>query len=83
MKNVLLFLLVTIACMSCHKSDIAPPDGEMYFPTTTESEWESIDINSLDWNADALENLYTYLEINGTRSFIVLKDWWFYWPLFV
>ena len=45
----------------------------LYFPPTTDV-WETTDPASLNWNTDSLESMYTSLETNGTRAFIVLQD---------
>lgn len=54
--------------------DSLTPEDELYFPPTNGSEWESIDLNSLDWKESELENLYNHLSTNNTRAFIVLKN---------
>lgn len=78
MKNTFLFLIGILACLSCDNTEMIPDDKaaeeELYFPPNNGNNWESIDFNSLNWNENALENLYTYLEDNKTRAFIVLKD---------
>lgn len=52
----------------------APSDGNLYFPPIGESDWESISLNTLNWNESALQTLRKVLEDNGTRGFIVLKN---------
>jgi len=46
----------------------------MYFPPTDSDTWETADLTALNWNEDKLEALYTSLEENDTRAFIILKD---------
>jgi CubicO group peptidase (beta-lactamase class C family) len=37
-------------------------------------EWDTTSASSLSWNTDSITSLYTNLQTNGTRAFIVLKD---------
>lgn len=78
MKNAVLFLIGIITCFSCDNTDMISddkePEDDLYFPPNSGNEWETIDFNALDWNENALDDLYTYLESNDTRAFIVLKD---------
>lgn len=62
--------------LSCNEKDVLPEEqeNELYFPPGQSDNWESTPINTLGWDDLALENLYTYLEDNKTRAFIVLKD---------
>ena len=45
-----------------------------YFPPTTGTTWETVEPSSLGWCEDQLPPLLQYLENNGTKAFIVLKD---------
>ena len=78
MKNlypILLFITILVSCNSSDdSSDIIPPESEIYFPPTSGTEWETIDLSSLNWNESELDNLYDYLLTNDTRAFIVLKN---------
>ncbi|MBT3174233.1 MAG: serine hydrolase [Lentimicrobiaceae bacterium] len=77
MKLLFSFVLTIIIFISCSKSDTSKsvnPNSKLYFPLNDGSEWETIDFLSLDWNDNALPNLYDHLETNGTRAFIVLKS---------
>lgn len=63
--------------MSCSNDDVQLDDQStqnLYFPPIESDEWESMDINTLDWNEDSLEELYSYLQDNNTRAFIILKN---------
>ena len=70
--NFLLFLLLA-ACWSCSKDDNDNQPG-LYYPPVASGEWETTDPAALGWNISLLPQLYTMLETNGTRAFIVLKD---------
>ena len=46
----------------------------LYFPPLNSDSWETVDPGSLDWCESSLEEMYDYLENNGTKSFLILKD---------
>jgi CubicO group peptidase (beta-lactamase class C family) len=46
----------------------------LYFPPLTGSQWDTLSASSLGWNTTALGPLYSFLDSNNTRAFIVLKD---------
>lgn len=78
MKVLLLSLSIITLLSSCVNNDDSSGeediDTEMYFPPIGSDNWETIDINSLGWQTDELDNLYSYLEDHGTRAFIILKN---------
>ncbi|WP_139959350.1 serine hydrolase domain-containing protein [Flavicella sediminum] len=79
MKNRIALLLFLSVFFACSKSEnlpdqTTPAETSLYFPPTNDTQWETIDINSLNWNTSELENLYNYLLTNDTRAFIVLKE---------
>ena len=45
-----------------------------YPPTSTTATWETIAPSSLGWCQTRIDNLYTFLEQQNTKGFIVLKD---------
>jgi len=45
-----------------------------YPPTSPTAAWETIDPTSLGWCQTRIDNLYTFLEQENTKGFIVLKD---------
>ena len=54
---------------------IAPVPLDTYFPPITRTdEWDTISMETLGWNENQVDNLYTYLEDNNTDAFIILKD---------
>lgn len=46
----------------------------LYFPPLTGEAWETIDPASLGWCQEGIDSLYTLLEDNHTKAFILLKD---------
>ena len=46
----------------------------LYFPPIDTDTWNTISPKELNWNTNELDALYTYLESNDTRAFIILKD---------
>ena len=46
----------------------------LYFPQTTGSTWETIELISLGWCTESLDALYSYLDQEASKAFIVLKD---------
>ena len=73
---ILMVGLVVALFFSCDENAVLPQNqpNELYFPPTHTGDWESISIDFLDWDDEALENLYSFLKDNKTRAFIVLKD---------
>lgn len=61
------FLLAVAACSAA----AAQP---LYFPPLTGSTWESVSPASLGWCEDRLDTLYTYLEDENTKAFLILQD---------
>lgn len=85
-KTILLFstifLIFTISCDN-QENNPAPvgnqnpepkPTEEMYFPPIGSDEWAILDADSMGWDTDKISELSNFLEQNGTRAFIVLKD---------
>jgi CubicO group peptidase (beta-lactamase class C family) len=72
-----LLLIVTLALLSCSKSDPGdelPAENGLYFPPISSNEWATTAPEELGWNTDSLEALYSFLAVNGTRAFLILKD---------
>jgi len=46
----------------------------IYFPPTTGNTWETISPQSLNWCQNKIDSLYSYLDDNNTKAFILLKD---------
>ncbi len=66
MKFALLFLL-TILSPSFTNSQ------NLYFPPILGDEWETLDPNELNWCDENIADLYSFLEAENTKAFIVLK----------
>jgi CubicO group peptidase (beta-lactamase class C family) len=46
----------------------------LYFPPTTGNVWDTISPQSLQWCQPGIDSLYSFLESNNTKAFILLKD---------
>jgi CubicO group peptidase (beta-lactamase class C family) len=46
----------------------------LYFPPTSGNNWDSISPQSLNWCQSKIDSLYSFLETNNTKAFILLKD---------
>lgn len=51
-----------------------PPEEGLYFPPLNSEEWETVSLEELEWNSNAEQPLYDFLEANKTEAFILLKD---------
>lgn len=70
-----LVVFALFAAISCGKDpDAAPGDESLYFPPTTSSVWATSTPTEQKWDETALSSLYTYLQEQNTRAFIILKD---------
>ncbi len=79
MKPLLTFILISVIWFtSCRKEEPIIEDPiekiSLYFPEPNSSKWETTTLDSLGWNEEATTQLYSFLENNGTRAFILLKD---------
>jgi len=48
--------------------------AQLYFPPLTGDNWETRDPEDLNWCPSKIDSLYSYLESQSTKAFIVLKD---------
>jgi CubicO group peptidase (beta-lactamase class C family) len=48
--------------------------GQLYFPPSTGTVWDTISPSQLNWCPEKITALYDYLESTNTKSFMVLKD---------
>jgi CubicO group peptidase (beta-lactamase class C family) len=71
-KSLLLVLLVI--CMDSCSKDKSTVEKDLYFPPVSSQEWETVTPASLGWNDDQIPALFSLLETNGTKAFILLKD---------
>ncbi|WP_108801646.1 serine hydrolase [Aquimarina sp. Aq107] len=51
-----------------------PNQDELYFPPINSEEWENTSIQDLEWNINAEQPLYDFLEEKNTKAFIILKN---------
>jgi len=68
-----LAILLSLWCCSPEEEDIKDTTS-MYFPPISSDSWETVTPESLGWNTASIPDLYTFLESNGTRAFIILCD---------
>jgi CubicO group peptidase (beta-lactamase class C family) len=76
MKYLYFFLVIGLF-ISCQKDDpeIEDPIEEIkYFPPLSGSDWSTIDTDSLGWNAEAMEELKSFMVETKSRAIIILKD---------
>jgi CubicO group peptidase (beta-lactamase class C family) len=70
MKKLFLLLLLTLFSFSNY--NYAQP---LYFPPiSSTATWETTDPATLEWCPERINNLYTFLEQENTKGFIILKD---------
>jgi hypothetical protein len=67
-----LFLLLLLTLLSFSNYNYAQP---LYFPPiSSTANWETTDPATLEWCPERINNLYTFLEQENTKGFIILKD---------
>ena len=78
MKYLVLFAITFVLLTSCKKEDVPDPSilqkPSLYFPPVGSVEWATTSPESLGWNTGNLPALYSFLEAEGSRAFLVLKD---------
>ena len=47
---------------------------ELYFPPNGSSQWQKASPSSLNYCKPEIDSLYSYLEKNNTKGFILLKE---------
>jgi CubicO group peptidase (beta-lactamase class C family) len=70
MKKLLLILCLVLFLLP----NVIKSQPLYYPPTSTTATWETIAPSSLGWCQTRIDNLYTFLEQQNTKGFIVLKD---------
>ncbi|WP_163709721.1 serine hydrolase domain-containing protein [Mangrovibacterium lignilyticum] len=76
MTRLFSFVLILLV-ISCGKDSEDPMENSsagLYFPPINSSTWETAAPGSQGWDETALTDLYTYLEEQNTRAFIILKN---------
>ncbi|MBK6265382.1 serine hydrolase [Marivirga sp. S37H4] len=76
MKTLVYFLVLLLSISGCSKNDdgILPITDSMYFPSTTNNDWETKSISSLGWNQSAIQPLKDFLAQKNTKSFMILVN---------
>ncbi|MEN0047154.1 MAG: serine hydrolase domain-containing protein [Bacteroidota bacterium] len=78
MTRLFLWAIFISLLLSCDTTEDLPPvdiaNDDLYFPPISNNNWETSTPEELDWETEKLEDLYSFLEDNGTRAFIILKD---------
>ncbi len=77
MKYFTIFLLLLLSISSCTENDdvVQPiPSESMYFPSNTNSTWETKTLSSLGWNQNAVQPLKDFLIQKNTKSFMILVN---------
>ena len=76
MHKTLLLLLLIMVVSGCHSDggEIEPIGDSPYFPSTTNSVWETTSISSLGWNPSALQPLKDFLAQKNSKAFMILVD---------
>ena len=49
-------------------------EEQMYFPSNHDDNWETKSLSDLGWNANATQELESFLEQNNTKSFMILVN---------
>jgi len=77
MKISIVFLPIFLLFISCRKVDSpvpTNPDTSMYFPSNSNTTWETTNPSALGWSKNAMAELKTYLAAKNTKSFIILVN---------
>jgi len=71
-----IFLIIIVSFLSCSKGsdNQPPPNNTMYFPSSTDTGWETKSIASLGWNESAVQPLKDYLNQKHSKSFMILVN---------
>lgn len=79
MKPLIYCILAAFClCYSCSSNEpITEPeqtDGDLYFPPINSDTWETKSISDLGWDESKLQPLLGFLEINNSKSFMILHE---------
>lgn len=76
MKRVKFILLLFLPLLACNKKEDVPVvmNESMYFPSNTDTLWETKTLTSMGWNQAAVEELKTYLVEKHSKSFMILVN---------
>jgi CubicO group peptidase (beta-lactamase class C family) len=71
------FLLLLPVFLGCNRNDeeVQPlPNESMYFPSNTDSSWETISFSNLNWKESEVQPLKDFLIEENTKSFMILVN---------
>jgi len=60
--------------LACSLIFVFSSHAQLYFPPLSGNTWETLDPSALNWCPSKIDSLYSYLEEQDTKAFIVLKD---------
>ncbi|MEY3126358.1 MAG: hypothetical protein RL273_487, partial [Bacteroidota bacterium] len=67
MRQYILSFLFLIASRFCFSQ-------ALYFPPNTGNNWDTLSPSALNWCPTKIDSLYAFLDLNNTKSFILLKN---------
>ena len=75
MKHFIFLLLLSLSFVGCNKEEPQPnSSASMYFPSNTDTAWETKAMTDLGWNQAAVQPLKDYLIQKHTKSFMILVN---------
>lgn len=78
MKHTFYMMCIVMLLLNCASEnnpiDEVPISDDLYFPPLNSNNWQTQTISELEWNEAALQPLLNYVEIKGTKAFLVLKN---------
>lgn len=73
MKKIVFLTFLVFLFIACSKDDEQVVDT-LYFPPNSSHVWETKSVSELNWNTNNMQQLYDYLELKNTKSFIILYN---------
>ncbi len=77
MKYIKYLLILSLPIAGCNNNDDETQQSlseSMYFPSNTETDWETKSLSSLGWNEGTVQPLKDYLIQKHTKSFMILVN---------
>ena len=70
------FVLLWVFLSGCSQADESPtnPSTDVYFPSVSSEEWETMSPESLNWKTEFLPELKSFLSEKNTDAFMILKN---------
>lgn len=72
--NKFKLLLIVLIAISCKDDPEPAAEEQMYFPSNTNTNWETKSIADMEWNESAIQPLKDYLLAKNTKSFMILVN---------